>query len=147
MIDVILEYLKALNNSKFFAGVVMIMLNIGSKYVTIELSKNQEQYLKNNIGRQILIFAISWMGSRDVLIALALTAIFTVLADHLFNEQSKFCIILRKYRRYEHLLDLDKNNEVTEEELNKAKEVLDKARKKEERQNQLKNLNNFITQV
>ena len=102
-----------LNNSKFFAGVVMIMLNIGSKYVTIELSKNQEQYLKNNIGRQILIFAISWMGSRDVLIALALTAIFTVLADHLFNEQSKFCIIPRKYRRYEHLLDLDKNNEIT----------------------------------
>ena len=45
MVSVILEYLKALNNSKFFAGLVMIMLNIGSKYVTIELSKNQEEYL------------------------------------------------------------------------------------------------------
>ena len=147
MIGVVLEYLKALNNSKFFAGVVMIMMNIGSKYVTIELSKNQEQYLKNNIGRQFLIFAISWMGSRDILIALALTAIFTILADHLFNEQSKLCIIPRKYRRYEHLLDLDKNNEVTEEELKHAKEVLERSRKKVERQGQLKNLNNFITQV
>ena len=147
MIGVVLEYLKALNNSKFFAGVVMIIMNIGSKYVTIELSKNQEQYLKNNIGRQILIFAISWMGSRDILIALALTAIFTILADHLFNEQSQFCIIPRKYRRYEHLLDLDKNNEVTEEELKHAKEVLERSRKKVERQGQLKNLNNFITQV
>ena len=47
------------------------MLNIGSKYITIELSKSQEQYLKNKIGRQILIFAISWMGSRDILIALS----------------------------------------------------------------------------
>ena len=28
----------------------MIMLNIGSKYVTIELSKSQEQYLRNSIG-------------------------------------------------------------------------------------------------
>jgi len=147
MIGVVLEYLKALNNSKFFAGVVMIIMNIGSKYVTIELSKNQEQYLKNNIGRQFLIFAISWMGSRDILIALALTAIFTILADHLFNEQSKLCIIPRKYRRYEHLLDLDKNNEVTEEELKHAKEVLERSRKKVERQGQLKNLNNFITQV
>ena len=147
MIGVVLEYLKALNNSKFFAGVVMIMMNIGSKYVTIELSKNQEQYLKNNIGRQFLIFAISWMGSRDILTALALTAIFTILADHLFNEQSKLCIIPRKYRRYEHLLDLDKNNEVTEEELKHAKEVLERSRKKVERQGQLKNLNNFITQV
>ena len=44
MVSFILEYLKALNNSKFFAGLVMIMLNIGSKYVTVELSKN-----KNNI--------------------------------------------------------------------------------------------------
>ena len=147
MIGVVLEYLKALNNSKFFAGVVMIIMNIGSKYVTIELSKNQEQYLKNNIGRQFLIFAISWMGSRDILTVLALTAIFTILADHLFNEQSQFCIIPRKYRRYEHLLDLDKNNEVTEEELKHAKEVLERSRKKVERQGQLKNLNNFITQV
>jgi|TARA_B110000858_G_scaffold30284_1_gene32913 hypothetical protein len=147
MIGVVLDYLKSLNNSKFFAGFVMIIMNIGSKYVTIELSKNQEQYLKNNIGRQFLIFAISWMGSRDILTALALTAIFTILADHLFNEQSKLCIIPRKYRRYEHLLDLDKNNEVTEEELKHAKKVLERSRKKVERQGQLKNLNNFITQV
>ena len=125
----------------------MIMLNIGSKYFTIELSKNQEQYLKNNIGRQILVFAISWMGSRDILVALALTAIFTVLADHLFNEQSQLCIIPQKYRRYEHLLDLDKDNKVTEEEIRHATEILEKAKVKVQRQEQLRNLNNFITQV
>ena len=45
-----MKYLGYLNNSKFFAGLVMIMLNIGSKYITIELSKSQEQYLKNKIG-------------------------------------------------------------------------------------------------
>jgi len=147
MVSNILGYLKALNNSKFFAGVVMIMLNIGSKYVTIELSKNQEQYLKNNIGRQLLIFAISWMGSRDILIALALTAIFTVLTEHLFNEQSSLCIIPQKYRRYEHLLDLDKDNQVTDEEIRKATEILEKAKRKSQKQEQLRNLNNFISLV
>ena len=147
MISEVFNYLGYLNNSKFFAGLVMIMLNIGSKYVTIELSKNQEEYLKNNIGRQILIFAISWMGSRDILVALALTAIFTILTDHLFNEQSQLCIIPQKYRRYEHLLDLDKDNEVSEEEIRKATEILEKAKKKTERQEQLRNLNNFMMQV
>ena len=147
MISFIIDSLKTLNNSKFFAGVVMIMLNIGSKYVTIELSKNQEQYLKNNIGRQLLIFAISWMGSRDILIALALTAIFTVLTEHLFNEQSSLCIIPQKYRRYEHLLDLDEDNTVTDEEIKKATEILDKAKKKAQKQEQLRHLNNFISQV
>lgn len=142
-----MSYLKALNNSKFFAGLVMIMLNIGSKYVTIELSKSQEEYLKNNVGRQILIFAISWMGSRDILIALALTAIFTVLTDHLFNEQSSLCLIPQKYRNYEHLLDLDNDNEVTDEEIKKATEILEKAKKRGQRREYLRNLNNFNTLV
>ena len=147
MISYVMNSLKTLNNSKFFAGLIMIMLNIGSKYVTIELSKNQEQYLKNNIGRQILIFAISWMGSRDILIALALTAIFTVLTDHLFNEESSFCIIPKRYRRYEHLLDLDKDNQVTEEEIRKATEILEKAKRRSQKQEQLQHLNNFISVV
>ena len=147
MLDKLLKYLSYLNNSKFFAGLVMIMLNIGSKYVTVELSKNQEEYLKNNIGRQMLIFAISWMGSRDILIALALTAIFTVLTDHLFNEESSLCIIPQKYRQYQHLLDLDKNNVVTDDEIKKATEILEKAKKKSQRQEQLRNLNNFMLQV
>ena len=65
----------------------------------------------------------------------------------MFNEQSQLCIIPQKYRRYEHLLDLDKDNEVSEEEIRKATEILEKAKKKTERQEQLRNLNNFMMQV
>ena len=137
MISEAFNYLGYLNNSKFFAGLVMIMLNIGSKYITIELSKSQEAYLKNSVGRQILIFAISWMGSRDILIALALTAIFTVLTDHLFNEESPMCVIPMKYRQFEEVLDLDKNQEVTDDEIAKATEILEKAKRREQRKEQL----------
>ena len=147
MISTVLTYLSRLNNSKFFAGIVMILMNIGSKYITIELSKSQEQYLKNTVGRQLLIFAISWMGSRDILIALALTAIFVTLTDHLFNEDSKFCIIPQKYRNFEKVLDLDKNNIVTDDEVRKATEILEKAKKREERREQLRNLNRFMMKV
>jgi len=147
MIQQVLNYLGYLNNSKFFAGLVMIMLNIGSKYVTIELSKSQEAYLKNSVGRQLLIFAISWMGSRDILIALALTAIFTVLTDHLFNEESPMCVIPMKYRHFEEVLDLDKDNNVTDEELSKASAILEKAQRRGQRKEQLRNLNNFIMKV
>ena len=147
MISVVFEYLSRLNNSKFFAGLVMILLNIGSKYVTIELSKNQEQYLKNTIGRQVLIFAISWTGTRDILMALALTAIFTVLTDHLFNEESKLCVIPKKYREFEHILDLDKDNQVSEEEIRTATAILEKAKKKIIKQDQLRNLNTFSLKV
>jgi len=56
MLSSIKQYAHYLNNSKFFAGIVMIMLNIGSKYITIKLSKSQEAYLRNTIARQLLSF-------------------------------------------------------------------------------------------
>lgn len=138
MLAMVMMYLGRLNNSKFFSGVVMILLNIGSKYITIELSKSQEAYLRNSLGRQLLIFAIAWMGSKDILIALALTAIFNVLANHLFNEQSKFCIIPSRYRNYEDVLDLDRNGKVTEKEIKKAKEILAAVKNKDKLREQLR---------
>ena len=87
------------------------------------------------------------MGSRDILIALALTAVFVTLTDHLFNEDSKFCIIPQKYRNFESVLDLDKDNVVTDDELRKAREILEKAKKRELRREQLRNLNSFMMKV
>uniref|UniRef100_A0A6C0C4C2 EF-hand domain-containing protein n=1 Tax=viral metagenome TaxID=1070528 RepID=A0A6C0C4C2_9ZZZZ len=147
LLGLLFMYLGRLNSSKFFAGIVMILLNIGSKYITIELSKSQEAYLRNSLGRQMLIFAISWMGSRDILIALALTAIFNVLANHLFNEKSKFCIIPAKYRNYEDILDLDNDGKVSEKEIKKAKELLEKVKKKDKMREQLRMMNKFKTSL
>ena len=126
------QYLSRLNNSKFFAGLVMIMLNIGSKYVTIELSKSQEEYLRNSVGRQLLIFAISWMGSRDIVTALTLTAVFN---------------IPKGYRNFKHLLDENEDGVITEEEIQKALEILNKAKKQKRGEDNLKYLNYFNTSL
>ena len=53
MLDKLLKYLSYLNNSKFFAGLVMIMLNIGSKYITVELSKKMIETI--NSGKDVVI--------------------------------------------------------------------------------------------
>jgi hypothetical protein len=143
MITKIRENLASLNNSKFFAGLVMIMLNIGSKYITIELSKTQEEYLKNHIARQILIFSISWMGTRDILMSLALTAIFIVMTEFLFNENSKFCVIPLEYRKYKDVLDLNGDGVVTPDEIKKAEELLKKAKKQQTDTGMMKTMNHF----
>jgi len=143
MITKIRENLASLNNSKFFAGLVMIMLNIGSKYITIELSKTQEEYLKNHVARQILIFSISWMGTRDILMSLALTAIFVVMTEFLFNENSKFCVIPLEYRKYKDVLDLNGDGVVTPDEIKKAEELLKKAKKQQTDTGMMKTMNQF----
>jgi len=51
-IDGIRYHLHTLNTHPLFIGLMVIMLNIGSKYITIKLSKSQEQYIKNSLGRQ-----------------------------------------------------------------------------------------------
>ena len=141
------ENLASLNNSKFFAGLIMIMLNIGSKYITIELSKTQEEYLKNHVARQILIFSISWMGTRDILMSLALTAIFVVMTEFLFNENSKFCVIPLEYRKYKDVLDLNGDGVVTPDEIKKAEELLKKAKKQQTDTGMMKTMNQFKSMV
>jgi hypothetical protein len=118
-----------LNNSKFFAGIVMILLNIGSKFITIQFSKSTEQYMKYTVSKQLLVFSMAWMGTRDIYTALGMTAIFTILSDHLFNEESKLCIVPHKYRILHKLIDTNNNGEVSENELAAAVAILEKAKR------------------
>lgn len=125
-----------LNNSKYFAGVVMILLNVGSKFITIQFSKSTEQYLKYTVSKQLLVFSMAWMGTRDIYTALGLTAIFTVLSDYLFNEESSLCIVPIKYRVMSSLIDINDDGIVTETELNAAVAILEKAKKEKRRKQQ-----------
>ncbi len=125
LLNVVNNHVQTINNSKIFAGLMIIILNIASRFVNLKLSKNVELYLKHTFSKQILVFAIAWMGTRDIYVALLITIGFIVLVDYLCNEDSKLCCIPEAFTQYH--LDLD--NKVTEIEVNKAKEVLERAKK------------------
>jgi hypothetical protein len=130
------NHIMFLNNSKFFAGVVMILLNVGSKFIAIQFSKSTEEYLKMNVTKQLLVFAMAWMGTRDIYTALVLTAVFTILSDHLFNEESPYCCVPQKYRILAKLADTNDDGNVSEQEISDAIAVLEKAKRDKQRQNQ-----------
>jgi len=90
----------SLNNSKFFAGLMIIMMNIASKFATFKLSKSMEAYLKFTFSRLILVFAIAWVGTRDIYTALVVCLLFTVCMDFLFNEESRFCCLPEAFTSY-----------------------------------------------
>ena len=140
MLASILAGIKSVDDSRFFAGLVMLLMNVASRYVTIQLSKNQEQLIRNTIGRQFLIFAMAWLGTKDLILSLGLTAIFVVLTQFLFNEESRFYILNKKFTE---LIDLDDDEEVSDEEMNKALKVLEKAKRKHKRQEKMMQLNEF----
>tara|TARA_Y100001970_G_C14248377_1_gene869949 strand:+ start:3217 stop:3699 length:483 start_codon:yes stop_codon:yes gene_type:complete len=130
-----LEYIYRLNNSKYFAGIIYLLLNIGSRFITIKLSKSTEAFIKYSFARELLIFSIAWMGTRDLFMALGMTACFTVLADYLLNADSRFCILPEKYKKLTKTLDLNNDGEVSDLEIAKAIKILEKAKKQKEHKN------------
>ena len=136
-------HIMYLNNSKFFAGIIMIILNICSKFITLQFSKSTEEYLKMTVTKQLMVFSMAWMGTRDIYTALVLTAVFTILSDHLFNEESHMCIVPHKYRVLNKLVDVNNDGVVSDKEVDDAIHILEKARKNKEKMNQIKNFTLF----
>jgi hypothetical protein len=126
--DRFLEYvanqIQLINNSKIFAGLMIIILNIASRFVQINLSKTMEAYLKYTFSKQILVFAITWVGTRDIYIAFLITILFIVCSEYLFNENSRLCCLPESFTDY-HVSLLDK---VSNEEIKHAEDILEKAK-------------------
>lgn len=128
-INYLREQLSDLNNSKYFIGLVILIMNIGSRYVTIKLSKTHEELIKNLITKDLLIFSILFISLRDILLAFLFTAVFKILSDYIFNENSRFCMVPKQYRKIYSAIDENKDGIVDETEIKKAIEILDKAKK------------------
>lgn len=77
--------IASLNTSSFFIGMMMLLLNIGSRYIVHELSGNDEEYRRNVLLRRISVFAVCFVGTRDFVISLILTGAFVVLSSGLFR--------------------------------------------------------------
>jgi len=137
MYNYVNNYVNRINDSKIFAGFMIVTLNIASKFVTIKLSKTMESYFKYTFSKQILIFVICWMGSRNIYIALIVTAIVIIFMDYIFNEESQFCCLPETFTNYyttklendtNGILNTEKSSDkITNEEIKKAQEILKKA--------------------
>jgi hypothetical protein len=129
-------YIHPINSSKLFAGILMILMNIGSKYIEVGLTKSQEQALRTGIGREIVIFCVVFLGTRDLILSIIMTSAFIILSEHVFNEKSKFCIIPNKMKQFADLIDTNGDDIISPDEEKKALELLEKAKKMRNKQQQ-----------
>lgn len=126
------NHTAALSSNKIFIGVAMILLNVGSKFVSIELSKSCQEYLKQTYIRFILLFCISFMGTRDIVVALMLTIGFVLISDILLNEESPYCVV-PETRRVLHTLSTDAP---PASEVDHAIQILERAKQAKAREEQ-----------
>ena len=124
--------IKQINSSRIFAGLVLLILNLFSKFITIKLSNSQEDFIKNAFGRQLLIFSIAWLGTREIITAIGITAAFVVLADNLLNETSQFYILPKSISKLKKAVDTNNDGIITDKEIESAISVLNKAKKQQD---------------
>ena len=95
------QSIKFLNTNTLFVGLMMFVMNIASRFVNIKLSRTMEGYMKFSFSKHILVFAIAFIGTRDLYWALLITLIFMLFMDYLFNEESSLCCLpdsfMKKY--------------------------------------------------
>jgi hypothetical protein len=139
MLSYINNLVKPVNDNKFILAIVMMFLNISSKYIDFGFTKTQEHALKNGIAREILIFAVLFVGTRDIIISSVLTLLFYILTEYFFNENSCFCLFPHHFNRMKEVVQ-QRDGQVTDKEVNDALNILKRA----EKNKQIENQNKFI---
>lgn len=82
----------ALNSNPYFIGTMMLLLNLGGRFIAMEMSKSQEQFFQNPWIRRLLIFTVLFVGTRNVVVAFWMSILIILLIGYLFNENSSLCL-------------------------------------------------------
>ena len=84
--------MAGVNSNPYFIGIMMLLLNLGGRFLALEISKEQEKFLSHPVIRRFFLFAVLFVATRNVIIAAGLTVIVIFVLGYLFNENSELCL-------------------------------------------------------
>ena len=84
--------LHLFNTNPYFIGLMMLILNLGGRFIGLEVTKQQEQFLQLPWVRRILIFTVLFVATRSIWVAFWATLVVVLFLGYLFNENSALCL-------------------------------------------------------
>lgn len=85
-------FLQVFNTNPYFIGIMMLVLNLGGRFISLEVTKKQEQFLQHPWIRRILIFTVLFVATRNIWVAFWATVTVILFLGYLFNENSSLCL-------------------------------------------------------
>lgn len=85
--------LSKIASSPYALATAMFALNIGGRFLPLEITKEQEKFLNQPWFRRIIIFMVFFLATRNLITAAWLSAIVILCVGYLFNENSSLCIL------------------------------------------------------
>ena len=92
-VDPLSMTLFSLNSNPYLIGIFMILLNLGARFLPMELTKQQEAFLQHSFVRPVILFVVIFIGTRNLAVAFWLTLGIFSLLWFFANEKSAFCMI------------------------------------------------------
>jgi hypothetical protein len=85
--------LMTINTSPYFTASMMLLLNLGGRFLGLELTKGQEKFFMHPYVRRFLIFVVLFVATRNIAIAFWMTIIIILLIGYFLNENSSLCLV------------------------------------------------------
>lgn len=92
-IDVVSAIIASLNTNPYLIGTLMLLLNLGGRFLSFELTKKQEAFLQQAWLRPLIFFTVIFVATRNLAVALWVTLFFFFVIWVIANENSPFCLI------------------------------------------------------
>ena len=93
VMDQVLLSIQEINMNPYLLGVAYITLNLGGRFMALSVSPAQEAFLQNIVFRPLLLFAIMFIGTRNVIVAFWLTLAVLLCLHYFLNEESDWYLL------------------------------------------------------
>ena len=82
-----------LQTNPYLVGILMLLLNLGGRFLSLELTKKQEAFLQGTWIRPFIFFTVIFVATRNLVAAFWVTLLFFFVIWVAANENSPFCMI------------------------------------------------------
>jgi hypothetical protein len=82
-----------INTSPFISGCVMLIMNLGGRYIVMEVPDGMNNFFSKPWVRKLTIMCVAFMATRNIKLSIILMLLFVLLSRFLMNENSKCCLI------------------------------------------------------
>ena len=91
--DSLLLSIQDINMNPYLLGFAYILLNLGGRFMVLSVTPAQEAFLQNIVFRPLLLYAIMFIGTRNLVVAFWLTLVVLIVLHYLLNEQSDWYLL------------------------------------------------------
>ena len=102
-----IKTLEKIAENKYFIGVVMIMMNIGARFMIEELTPKQKEFINTQYFRRFIVFCAFFAATRDLLATVTLTIIFILFVGEFSTDSNDV-----KNQKKKKITNIDIQNEL-----------------------------------